>query len=100
MRNHAGRRWALALGLALSPALGYAQQHQHNHSHTGAPPPPAALGTIHFPVSCVPEAQATFDVAMKLQHSFWYQAADQAFQRVLREDPSCVMALWGRALTM
>jgi hypothetical protein len=99
MRNHAGR-WALVLGLAFCPALGQAQQHQHDHGRSGTPPTPAALGTVHFPVSCTPEAQATFDEAMKLQHSFWYQAADQAFQRVLRQDPGCVMALWGRALTM
>ena len=96
--NLAIGRWALALGLALGPALAQAQQQQHDHSHGGTPPPPAALGSVHFPVSCTPEAQAAFDDAMKLQHSFWYQAADQAHRRVLERDPNCAMALWGRAL--
>ncbi len=73
-------RWALALGFALSPvapglAQQLAQQHGHDHAHGGAPPAPATLGKVHFPVSCTPEAQAAFDEAMKLQHSFWYEAA-------------------------
>jgi len=92
--NLAIGRWALALGFALGPALAQAQQQQHDHSHGGTPPPPAALGSVHFPVSCTPEAQAAFDDAMKLQHSFWYQAADQAHRRVLERDPNCAMALW------
>jgi hypothetical protein len=88
-------------GIALVPAVGLAQTQasQDGHSHTGTPPSPAALGQVHFPVSCTPEAQAAFDDAMKLQHSFWYQAADQAFAGVLQRDPECAMALWGRALT-
>ncbi|MBL6081561.1 bacterial transcriptional activator domain-containing protein [Belnapia sp. T18] len=99
MRSHAAiSRWALALGLALGPALAQAQQ--HDHTHGGTPPPPAALGTLHFPVSCTPEAQAAFDDAMKLQHSFWYQAADQAHRRVLERDPSCAMGYWGQALAL
>jgi hypothetical protein len=93
-------RWALALGLVLSPALTQAQQHQHDHGHGGTPPPPATLGALHFPVTCTPEAQAAFDDAMKLQHSFWYQAADQAHRRVLERDPNCVMGYWGRALAL
>jgi tetratricopeptide (TPR) repeat protein len=94
------RRWALALGLAFSPAFAQAQQARHDHSHGGTPPPPAALGALNFPVSCTPEAQAAFDDAMKLQHSFWYQAADEAHRRVLERDPSCVMAYWGGALAL
>jgi tetratricopeptide (TPR) repeat protein len=93
-------RWALVLGLALGPALAQAQQQQHDHSHGGTPPPPATLGSLHFPVSCTPEAQSTFDEAMKLQHSFWYQAADQAHRRVLERDPDCVMGYWGQALAL
>ena len=93
-------RWALALGLILAPTLAHAQQHGHDHSHSGTPPPPATLGSLHFPVSCTAEAQAAFDDAMKLQHSFWYQAADQAHRRVLERDPNCVMGYWGRALAL
>ena len=58
------------------------------------------LGTVHFPVTCTPEAQQAFDEAMKLQHSFWYQAAHDGFSEVLQRDPECVMAYWGIAMTM
>ncbi|HEX6112740.1 MAG TPA: hypothetical protein VFZ10_10550, partial [Geminicoccaceae bacterium] len=58
------------------------------------------LGTVHFPVSCTPEAQQAFDEAMKLQHSFWYQAAHDAFSDVLQRDPECAMAYWGIAMTL
>jgi hypothetical protein len=87
-------RWALALGLAVgsasapgfAPGLAHAQPQPHDHAHGGTPPPATTLGSLHFPVSCTPEAQAAFDDAMKLQHSFWYQAADQAHRRVLERD--------------
>jgi hypothetical protein len=95
MRNQASR-WALALGLALCPALGHAQQ---QHDHAGQPPPPATLGEVYFAVSCTPEAQAAFNDAMKLQHSFWFSASGQAFQQVLQHDPNCAMAYWGQALS-
>ena len=64
--------------------------------HAGHP----VLGTVHFPVTCTPEAQQVFDEAMKLQHSFWYQAAHDAFSEVLRRDPECAMAYWGIAMTL
>ncbi len=100
MRNQASR-WvaALALGLTLCPAPGQAQQQHHHHTHTGQPPAVATLGEVHFAVSCTPEAQAAFNDAMKLQHSFWFQASRQAFQRVLEQDQACAMAYWGQALS-
>jgi hypothetical protein len=64
--------------------------------HAGHP----VLGTVHFPVTCTPAAQQAFDEAMKLQHSFWYQAAHDAFSEVLRRDPACAMAYWGIAMTL
>ncbi|HET6469934.1 MAG TPA: hypothetical protein VFG43_16290 [Geminicoccaceae bacterium] len=92
-------RLAVLGGMALAPSVGFAQMQHDGHAPAGTPPVPAALGEVHFPVTCAPEVQAAFDDAMKLQHSFWYQAADEAFADVLRRDPSCAMALWGRALT-
>ncbi|MBV1798225.1 lipopolysaccharide assembly protein LapB [Siccirubricoccus sp. G192] len=85
---------ALAAGLSLVPMPTGAQQ-QHDHAGHGP-----VLGEVHFPVSCTPEAQAAFDEGMKLQHSFWYQAADEVFRQVLERDPGCAMALWGRALAV
>jgi hypothetical protein len=64
--------------------------------HAGHP----VLGTVHFPVTCTPEAQQAFDEAMKLQHSFWHQAAHDAFSDVLKRDPECAMAYWGVAMSL
>jgi hypothetical protein len=89
----------LAGCLAFAPLSAGSQQHDH-HAHTGAAPAPAALGRVHFPVQCSPEAQTAFDEGMKLQHSFWYQAAGAAFQQVRQRDPGCTMAHWGEALSL
>jgi tetratricopeptide (TPR) repeat protein len=37
---------------------------------------------------------------MKRQHSFWYRESEKTFQEVLRADPTCVMAHWGRAMSL
>ncbi len=92
-------RLALLGSVALAPSIGLAQVQHEGHVPAGTGPAAVALGEVHFPVTCTPEAQAAFDGAMKLQHSFWYQAADEAYAGVLQHDPSCIMALWGRALT-
>ncbi|MES2711836.1 MAG: hypothetical protein V4653_09665, partial [Pseudomonadota bacterium] len=84
--------------LALMPATGRSQQ--HDHTHAGAAPAPATLGRVHFPVQCSPEAQAAFNEGMKLQHSFWYQAAGAAFQQARQRDPGCTMTHWGEALSL
>ena len=78
----------LLLGFAATPASAADE-------HAGHP----VLGTVHFAVTCGPEAQQAFDEAMKLQHSFWYQAAHDGFSEVLQRDPECVMAYWGIAMT-
>lgn len=88
------RIFGLAIAASLLPSTMLAQG-GHDHSHAGA-----ALGEVHFPVACTPEAQAAFDAAMKLQHSFWYQAAAEAFQGVRQRDPGCVMAYWGEAMAL
>jgi hypothetical protein len=79
----------LLLGLAATPASVAAE-------HAGHP----VLGEVHFPVTCTPEAQQAFDQAMKLQHSFWYEAAHDGFSDVLQRDPECAMAYWGIAMTL
>jgi tetratricopeptide (TPR) repeat protein len=72
-----------------------------------ASPTPAAaqpetasrFGKVHFPVSCNPEAQAKFDLAVAMVHSFFYPEAGKAFNRVLDADPKCAMAYWGIAIS-
>ena len=89
-----GRSAAAIVAIALlgGPA-GADDKHDHGHGT------PAALGNVHFPVTCAPAAQAAFDRAMALQHSFWYQAAKQGFAAVQQADPQCVMAYWGMAMS-
>jgi tetratricopeptide (TPR) repeat protein len=70
--------------------------HDHEHEHVGAPV--EMLGTVHFPVSCSPEAQPRFDRAMALLHSFWWSEAHVAFDAVLEADPRCAMGYWGQAM--
>ena len=79
----------ILLGLVTTPASAADE-------HAGHP----VLGMVHFPVTCTPEAQQAFDQAMKLQHSFWYQAAHDAFSEVLQRDSGCAMAYWGIAMTL
>lgn len=58
-----------------------------------------ALGSVHFETSCTNSVKGKFNRAVALLHSFWYSAAIQAFEEVLRADPDCAMAEWGIALS-
>jgi hypothetical protein len=58
------------------------------------------LGKVHFATSCTSIAQREFDKAMLYQHSFWYRSSQRVFEEVLKDDPSCVMAYWGIALSL
>jgi tetratricopeptide (TPR) repeat protein len=58
------------------------------------------LGQIHFPVSCSAAAQAQFDRAVAILHSFWYEEAVKAFTAVAEADPNCAMAFWGIAMSI
>ena len=66
--------------------------------------PPSAeagerLGTVNFPVSCTPAAQADFNRGVALVHSFWYEEAEKQFAAVLQQDPHCAMAHWGMVMS-
>ena len=58
------------------------------------------LGSVHFPVSCTPAAQKTFERAVALLHSFWYVEAEKTFSEAARFDPRCAMAYWGIAMSL
>jgi len=60
---------------------------------------PERLGTVHFSVSCSAAAQAQFDRAVALLHSFWVDESEKQFSAVIKTDPSCVMAYWGIAMS-
>lgn len=57
------------------------------------------IGHVHFPVSCTPAAQAQFDHAMALLHSFVFPQDVQAFAGVATTDSSCGIAYWGVAIS-
>jgi len=57
------------------------------------------LGTITFPTSGPPEAQAAFLRGVLYLHSFEYGDAGEAFRDAQRLAPGFAMAYWGEALT-
>jgi tetratricopeptide (TPR) repeat protein len=57
------------------------------------------LGTVNFRNSGNPAAQAEFQRGVALLHSFEYQDAAAAFERVQRADPALAVAYWLHALT-
>ena len=85
--------FSLVTCLSLLPtAHGVFAQGQHAGSDN------SALGTVHFPTSCSADVQPQFNQAIALLHSFWFQAAIDAFEEVLDVDSSCGISYWGIAL--
>ena len=76
------------------PAAAQMDQHHHSGGETAE-----KLGTVSFPVSCSPPAQATFTRAVALLHSFWYEESEKAFRQTAAIDPQCGMAWWGVAMS-
>ncbi|HWW01020.1 MAG TPA: hypothetical protein VNZ64_15085 [Candidatus Acidoferrum sp.] len=65
-----------------------------------APPDAARFGRVHFPITATPAAQAQFDRAVAMLHSFWYEELDREFGKVLELDPNCAMGYWGLAMAL
>jgi hypothetical protein len=63
----------------------------------GSPAAEEQLGKVHFPVSCSPAAQAQFDRALALLHSFFYPETVKAFTAITQTEPGCGMASWASA---
>ena len=57
------------------------------------------LGSITFPTSGAPAAQAAFLEGVKDLHSFEFDEAAQAFQKAQAADPAFAMAYWGEAMS-
>ena len=58
------------------------------------------LGTIHFPVSGTPDAQAHAVRGVKLVHHMMYPEAEREFAAAAAADPACALAYWGRAMSL
>jgi tetratricopeptide (TPR) repeat protein len=57
------------------------------------------LGEVNFPISCDPVAQAQFNRAVALLHSFFFPETVKAFSAIAEKEPSCAMAYWGIAIS-
>src|SRR5437773_2338834 len=55
------------------------------------------LGKIEFQNSCSPAVQEKLLRGIAMLHSFYYSAAQKAFEEVAAEDDSCTIAAWGYA---
>ncbi|MFH5832486.1 hypothetical protein [Halalkalibaculum sp. DA384] len=58
------------------------------------------LGRVSFVNSCTPAVQVTFERAVALLHSFWWQESEKTFREILERDPNCAIATWGIATTL
>jgi len=84
---------AVYLGVLSVPALADEGHDHHDMMES-------ELGTVHFPISCTPEAQKTFEKGVALLHSFWYEEAEKTFTEASKQDPKCAMAHWGVAMSL
>ena len=81
--------WVLCIAAAFSGAATADGGHHHEELTQ------EQLGTVHFPVSCTPDAQKTFEKGVALLHSFWYEESEKAFLDVEKQDPKCARVLRG-----
>ncbi len=57
------------------------------------------FGTVDFDLSCSEKVRANFNLAIALLHSFEYEDAEKVFAKVIDEEPDCLMAYWGVAMS-
>ncbi|HEV2299363.1 MAG TPA: hypothetical protein VGR72_12700 [Candidatus Acidoferrales bacterium] len=87
-------RWLIAAVTAFAMCSAAGAQNSNQSSAGGN------LGAVSFPISCSPDVQSKFDTAVALLHSFQYQQAEQAFQEIAKDDPTCAIAHWGEAMSL
>lgn len=85
-----------ALTIGLLAAANITSAHEGETVPTAAP---EKLGEVSFAVSCNTAAQAEFNRAMAMLHSFFYPEAGRTFLRATELDASCAMGYWGVAMS-
>ena len=58
------------------------------------------FGEVSFLLSCSYDLRETFNLGLTLIHSFEYAEAEKVFVSILDEDPECLMAYWGTAMSI
>src|SRR6058998_3687619 len=71
----------------------------HDDPSEAASSPPGKFGRVSFPTSCTPAAQAQFDRALAMLHSFFFPETVNAFEAIPQTDPGCAIAYWGLAVS-
>ena len=71
----------------------------HDDPSEAASNPPGKFGRVSFPTSCTPAAQAQFDRALAMLHSFFFPETVKAFEAIPQTDPGCAIAYWGLAVS-
>jgi hypothetical protein len=87
---------SFAFAAFTSIAVADDEKGQHHHEDLTS----SQLGTVAFPVSCAPDVLKPFERGVALLHSFWYEEAEKEFQQIATDDPHCVMAHWGVAMSL
>ena len=77
--------FASTLWLLLAPPVAQAQEEK--------------FGEVNFPISCGAAAQAQFNRAVAMLHSFFFPETVRAFTALAAQEPSCAMAYWGVAIS-
>ena len=65
----------------------------------GAQAPKIELGSIDFPTSATPVAQALFLTGTKALYNFEFDIAAEAFREAQKADPAFALAYWGEAMS-
>jgi tetratricopeptide (TPR) repeat protein len=90
------RRHLAAIGLLVTAAVALPV----SSIRAGAQAPAAVeLGTINFPTSAKPAAQAPFLVGTKALYNFEFEIAGDAFRESQKADPAFALAYWGEAMS-
>src|SRR2546423_14276176 len=83
---------SLVVGLLATGLLGASAGAQ-------APKKAVELGSITFPTSAKPAAQAPFLTGVKALYNFEFDTAGDAFREAQKADPAFALAYWGEAMS-
>jgi TolA-binding protein len=58
------------------------------------------FGELNFVTSCNPATNTSFNHAVSILHSFWYDEAFDRFSEITKAYPTCAIAYWGMAMSL